>query len=227
MFNIKQILKYHNCSGYLKRYHNFAGNYLITFNRSFCEVHSNILLDFEQNENDHFHRYMASNKQYRSCIAFLDCVHQTTLPVDANFVLNSTLSGQSVQDLLEYFKIVLRSIEEIPRKVDDPKFLQFCELIRSRVSDFTDDQLLDLLKILTLWPKDYRKVSSEFFSICKTVDDETVKRMKQYGRDRLLLTMDHFYRLRVVRYSNFVWENLKRVCRNPDKFVPLYHTSYN
>lgn len=170
---------------------------------------------FEQLENMYFHKVLQRNKNYSKTIAFLDFVRESKTDVDVDTVLSNNLSDKPAILILNYMKDILHLFRNHTERFSEPEFVSFCTILNNKLREYTDDQLLDLLKILTLWPRTERK--NLFYEICKNLDEELTLRDNLWTRDKRLLTMDHFYRLEVIKFSEFFWKNMRRICNEPFK----------
>lgn len=193
-----------------------AQNYLVApVENKLAVIHNH--LDVPAKENEFWYKILSSDGRYRNQLAFLDYLRDVDQSADINQILSSDLSNMAGYPLLKYLKSVLQSCEQNPEVIDRPKVTELVTRLISRVNELSDEQLLNSLKILTLWPN--KSEDQRFFDLCKAVDLEALERSYVWGYNTVLLVMDHFYRLRVLRYSEFVWQNMRRLLRNPGKLV--------
>lgn len=173
-------------------------------------------LDYSQHENEHFHKLLASDKRYVKTIAFLDYLKTPDENcVSFDQVLHENFNEKPAYTLLCYLKLILKSCEKDATLLENPRITTLCETLSSKIADLRDQHFWNLMKVLTLWPN--KEEDQKFFDLCKTIDKDAIRRNRGWGYDSVLLTMDHFYRLRILRYSEFVFDGMKRLWRNPAK----------
>lgn len=168
----------------------------------------------KQAENEFYHSFLARNKKYGATIAFLDYLQEQKPPSDISF-LDQDLSNEHGSTLLTYLHSALLHSKQFPEILEDAKFEKFCDTVVLKLDTINEDHLLNLMKILTLW--DESKRTNSFYSICRSIDKKIQFNYRTWGFDRCLLINDHFYRLRVIRYSEFVWSSMKRLWRDPNR----------
>lgn len=174
---------------------------------------------FTQNENNTLYQHLKVRPNYRQTLAFLDYVNVKSDSKDAEAILNEDLRLIPKHRLVDDFKSICHSYCKDPKQLNHPIFVKFCEYVIEEVPQLQDNQLLNILKILTLWPRTEDGNNNLFYRICKAIDEESCKRSSLWNRNQLLLATDHFHRLGVMNFSSFAWQSLGRLCRNPRRLV--------
>lgn len=174
---------------------------------------------FSQNENNVMYQHLKLHQNYRQTLAFLDYVNEKSVSKEASAILNEAPSQIPKYQLVDDFKSICHFYCCDPNRLNEPNFVKFCEYLIDEIPQLQDKQLLNILKILTLWPRTEDSNNDLFYRICKAVDEETCKRCSAWNRNQLLLTIDHFHRAGVMNFSSFAWQNLGRLCRSPGRLV--------
>lgn len=181
---------------------------------------------FTKHENDVMYNHLKLHQNYRQTLAFLDYIKEKSAPNEADTILNQDLSQIPKYKLVDDFKSICQFYCCDPERLNQPEFIKFCEYLIDEIPQLQDDHLLNILKILTLWPRTEEANNDLFYRFCEAVDKETCKRSSKWSRNQLLLTMDHFHRAGVMNFSSFAWNSLGKLCRNPQRFVDALITSW-
>lgn len=220
--NSLTIFKCRSCWKYLSRLVSTNSNNLFfSTHRSnkfvIRSAHDNIesTYVYKRIENEYYHSFLTKNKKYVASIAFLDYINEQNPPTDVAF-LNEDFDKQHGITLMTYLHGALRHSQQNPGILDDARFINLCDALKSKISSINEDHTLNILKILTLWDQSRR--NQAFFDICKSIDKAIGIRYRTWGFDKCLLTMDHFYRLQVLRFSEFAWQAMKRLWRDPNRY---------
>lgn len=86
----------------------------------------------------------------------------------------------------------------------------------ANASQFSDEQLMSILKLISLWNIKNLK-DPNFYSFWSTFDKQCVVRYKNWSLNKILLFMDHWYVMKLSRLSNFVWLGLRKLARKPSR----------
>lgn len=163
-------------------------------------------------ENEYFHSLLMKDKKFVNTIAFLDCLKEVEECKNVQEILTTDFSQETVGQLISHLRSVL-SCEENRNISKTEEFKSLCDALISKVRNLNDEQVLLVLKVLTLWPG--KEVDPNFYNICKAIDKQLLMMFRSWPTDKILYGMDHFYRLEVIRFSEFVWTAMKRVLREP------------
>lgn len=169
---------------------------------------------YKKAENEYYHSYLARNKKYAGTIAFLDYTPES-VSRDVDSILNEAFEDKHGVTLIAYLHAALEHSRESAAIYDDARFIKLCETLSSKVTTLHEDHVLNVLKVLTMW--DESKRDAAFYDVCRTIDKMFLQRYKLWGFDRCLQIIDHFYRLQVLRFSETVWNLMKRLWRDPNK----------
>lgn len=98
----------------------------------------------------------------------------------------------------------------------DAAFDGFRERLADVAPAMTDDQLIAVFKLVSLWnvqdannPK-YKELWSAFDALC-------IRRYRYWNTDKLLLCMDHWYTMNLSMYSKFVMLGVKTLAGRPSR----------
>lgn len=169
-------------------------------------------LDKQLQENEFWYKMLINDKRYSNHLALLDNLESIDETIDINTISNNNFAPKSGYLLMKYLKSVLQSNTSVIRS---ESVTELTKQLQSKLKDLSDEQLINLLKILNIWPN--KDSDQRFFDLCKAIDVEALQRSRAWGYNTILLVMDHFYRLQVMRYSDFLWQSMKRLWRNPGK----------
>lgn len=169
-------------------------------------------LDKQLQENEFWYKMLVNDKRYSNHVALLDYLENIDGIIDLNMILNNNFASRNGYLLTKYLKNVLRSNTSVIRS---ESVTELTKQLQCKLKDLSDEQLINLLKILNIWPD--KGTDQRFFDLCKAIDVEALERSRAWGYNTILLVMDHFYQLQVMRYSDFLWQNMKRLWRNPGK----------
>lgn len=216
--------RYVSCWKYLRRYVTQDNNSsFLHVNRNFMlairSIHE-ISVHSKSAENDYFHSFLAKNKKYAETIAFLDCTPIMELPTDIESVLQQNFENKPLIKLINYLHGALLHSHNFPIILEDPNFKRLCDTLISKIDTIHDDDIVHLFKILALWKEEYR--GNLFYEVCKSIDIACLSRYRIWGRSKCLLIMDYFYRLGVLKYSQFVWNCMNKLWRNCDRLKNYY-----
>lgn len=169
------------------------------------------------NENNALYEHLKLRQNYRQTLAFLDYVKEKSMAEDADMILRNEPSQIPLHKLVDNFRTICQSYCCDPERLNDPKFVILCEFLIEKIPELTDEQLMNTLKILTLWPRIEDGNDDLFYRLCKAVDDHLCQRGALWDRNKMLLVIDHFHRLGVINFSSYSWKNLGKLCRNPER----------
>lgn len=98
----------------------------------------------------------------------------------------------------------------------DPVFGPFRERLMAVLPDITDQQLIDVFELIPVWNE--RDVKDPVFrELWSAFDKECVHRYKRWSLNKILLFMDHWYVMRLSRFSDFVWLGVRKMARKPSR----------
>lgn len=165
-------------------------------------------------ETKYYHDVIASNPLYSSTIAYK--IDSKDYKLDLKFadnLLNNDFVNKDYYNLQNDFITLLSN--QVPDLVTDKRFEQLCRCLLNEIKNLTDEQLINVLRGMLFWPNE--ELNELFFEICKELDNICLQRCKYWGIERCLFAMDHFYRLNVIRYSEFVWVSIGRLSNKISK----------
>lgn len=103
-------------------------------------------------------------------------------------------------------------------QLQDTVFAGLRDRLAAVLPNMTDEQLMDALQLIARWdtknPKD--PVYCEFWSL---FDKQCTARYKNWSLNKLLLYMDHWYSMDLIKLSNFVWFSVRKLARKPSRYV--------
>ncbi|XP_058818306.1 uncharacterized protein LOC131681507 [Topomyia yanbarensis] len=112
-----------------------------------------------------------------------------------------SLSGQ---DLLIQFGQVVEICRQNEICISDRRFDQFVEALVNRIASFSDEQLIESLRLLVELGPTPAVNTRNFLDIWKALDQVCLKRITTWKTDELLHMADQWYPLRLSKIGRFV-----------------------
>lgn len=104
--------------------------------------------------------------------------------------------------------------------VSETRFDRIVDLIVNQCESFTDQELLDTLRILTIFPPAPGVGSRNFLELWSALDDECMNRLDNWSTEMRLLACDHWFKLHMAKVSKFPMQATKRLGRNLKRLSP-------
>uniref|UniRef100_A0A8D8M406 FAST kinase domain-containing protein 5 n=1 Tax=Cacopsylla melanoneura TaxID=428564 RepID=A0A8D8M406_9HEMI len=163
-------------------------------------------------------------------------VEEEDLITDSEFekLTKTDFSNADKSDILESFKKITYYMYEKEDNLTHPSFDNICQALVSSIKDLSNDDICKLMYLLQIWsPKCYRK-DRNYFDIFAEIDKIQIERLSQgnnyYSLDQLLLLIDFWSHLNLLRSSNFCKLGLRKLLNkshqlNAKQFVQVmfYH----
>lgn len=169
---------------------------------------------FPEIENERFHQILRKNVAYRPLMMHND---------DVGTEVQNVLKKQNVSPHLDVFlsnfdyysrfeiisrfnKLTSLSPENQNELFINKKFVQACEHLINRISDWNNKEFFCLMQVMTKF--NFRSCITPIlrplrFMIGKAFDDECIKRAPQISTEQLFQSCDFFFYLRYSKYSKF------------------------
>lgn len=209
-------------------------SWLHGFNRNTClnvkQIHLMKCLaakKFIDYENTHAHNIMeCSPKTYQLFMPVTNEIYNISL-TDAilskyGAVEESVIKAvsQNPDKVIKDFKTIVHYCKETNTLFSDERFTYFTKHFCSNISELSDEQLLDSLKLCNLLPIEESVRAPNFIEVWNSLDLECCCRMNRWTTDQLLFISDAWYNLRLARICDFVSEALYKLGRKVVKMTP-------
>lgn len=127
--------------------------------------------------------------------------------VASNF-LDKNWHTVSIDDLMQGLFDVVSYCRKTEVQISDTKFDSIVDAITERRYEFTDNQLMDLLKSLMILPETPTKHTRNFWDIWLAIEEVNVDRMSDVNYPKRFLIADHYYRLNLGRTTHYTYRTL-------------------
>ncbi|GAB0087180.1 uncharacterized protein DMENIID0001_014600 [Sergentomyia squamirostris] len=105
-------------------------------------------------------------------------------------------------------------------KISDERLDDFMGAMVQRCGDFTDEQLLKSLRMLTHFPPAEGLNTRNFVELWSSLDDACVERVDKWKTDELLLVCDHWYALNLAKVCKCTFQCTKKLGRKLKSLSP-------
>lgn len=122
---------------------------------------------------------------------------------EINDYLTKTWSLLPIPEIVEAFKRISYFASKNEECIADPKYTRIVKYLVANTRQLTDLEIAGILKGLALWPLLHTRKDDNFKTLFATLDKECVRRASRWTVDELLLISDHWYKVRMARYSSF------------------------
>lgn len=112
-----------------------------------------------------------------------------------------------------FISLGIYSASNLSITMDDERFNDLICALVDKCSAFTDDQLIDCLIAIQIWPPSDHVKTEHFLKVWKILDKVCVARQFDWSIDKMLYIMDLWYCMKLVRLSDFVFKGLLRMSK--------------
>ncbi|XP_055537428.1 uncharacterized protein LOC129725511 [Wyeomyia smithii] len=113
-------------------------------------------------------------------------------------------SSLTVSDLLQQFRRVVEVCRRDELCISDNRFDEFVDALVSRSSEFSDEDLVESLRLLVELGPTPKVNTRNFLELWQALDKECLKRVIGWDVDKLLFMADQWYPLRLAKIGKFV-----------------------
>jgi hypothetical protein len=175
---------------------------------------------FKEAENGYAHAILERNPVYSSTLAPKEYSGGTEIIPDDQFqyMITKEWHNESAESVFVSFEKVSLYCSKKLISVREEMFDGLIKEVAQKCPQLSDDDLIRILACLRLWPAENAS-SRNYVELWNAVDKECTVRMKKWDRNKLLLVADHWYLLRLGRFSGFMWHCTVRLSRRPEKLT--------
>lgn len=123
-------------------------------------------------------------------------------------------------EVLNHLKVIAKYCTDNNVCISHDQFDSFVDYFTVKVFEFTDDQLLEALKILTCIPETDSLNTKNFVEIWSSLDDACVNRLQTWDIDQIHLVCDHYYILNLGKVNRFNWAANRKIGKRIRKMPP-------
>lgn len=129
-------------------------------------------------------------------------------------VTNSQLASQ-FQTIAHYCRT-----HQIP--ISEDRWDGIVDLFLERIESFSDEEIRDTIRILTIFPPAPGVGSRNFLEMWTALDDACLQRLDSWSTEERLLVCDHWYKLNMAKVAKFPLQSTKRIGRNLKRLSPSH-----
>ncbi|NP_001135930.1 FAST kinase domains 5-like [Nasonia vitripennis] len=188
------------------------------------ESHTKAEIQAPLNTTGFAHRFMESSEAYSNTLSSTLKVNEDLQIEEIESILQKQWISMSIPEILENFECLSINARKNEESINHPKYHGILEVLKNKLPDFIDQQIHHFFRCLELWK--YDGTEEVYKSLLTTLDNECLKRMPGWSTEEILLTNDHFYKLRMARYLEFTWHSLRKLGSKPRKMTPTHLVQY-
>ncbi|XP_049958925.1 FAST kinase domain-containing protein 5, mitochondrial [Schistocerca serialis cubense] len=175
---------------------------------------------FAEGENAYAHTVFERLPVYSQTLA--PAVIEVKHVSEENFqeIVKTDWSDGKVDDVYAAFETVSHYVASHPHEISDELFSNLCAAVADKSEKMSDENLFGMLRCLRLWPMAKSVETPNFAKIWRSVDKECVKRIKTWDLNTVLYVCDHWYKLYLVRKSDFMWFANFKLGKKPTRLLP-------
>lgn len=174
---------------------------------------------FVQRENDFNHSVLENNPAYsRTVFKFNEEEFKKkydTSEEEFNNVISRLDWSNVTPD--ETFKCFIKAgvyvSKHLKVPLSDSRFKHLSDGFVSKCKHLTDDQLIESLISLSVWPESESVLEINFLNVWKTLDAQLLERYINWNIEKRLYVIDVWYKLKLTRLSEFVFLVTMRLSR--------------
>ncbi|VVC42712.1 Hypothetical protein CINCED_3A008452 [Cinara cedri] len=176
---------------------------------------------FIDNENSNAHNTMVNDPAYSRTVVSRDNRIDLPTVTEAQFrdLIAENFRPSTAEKTCDDFQKVTAYAISSGFALVDATLDTLREQLVAVLPTMTDDQLIAVFKLISLWntkdvndPK-YKKLWSLF-------DEQCIERHQNWSVDKLLLVMDHWYIMNLLRFSEFVMVGVSKLASKPFRLTP-------
>ncbi|VVC42713.1 RAP domain [Cinara cedri] len=128
-------------------------------------------------------------------------------------------SAATVDEVCDNFLLITSYSAPRGLQLQDTVFDELRNRLVTILPDMTDQQLMDMLQLIARWnvKNPYDPIYRKFWSL---FDKQCIARYKNWSLNKLLLYMDHWYAMGLIKLSDFVWLSVRKLARKPSRLTP-------
>lgn len=181
---------------------------------------------FSQVENDFNHSVLERNPAYSNTVLKFDKEefkkNYATSEEEFNNIV-SRIDWASVtpdETFISFVKAGVYAAERLHVPLSDSRFKHLSEGFVTKCKHLTDDQLIESLLALSVWPPSESVLEENFLKVWKAIDATLLEKYYDWDINKRLYVIDVWYNLKLTRLSEFVFLVTMRLSRKILKFSP-------
>ncbi|XP_046488900.1 FAST kinase domain-containing protein 5, mitochondrial [Neodiprion pinetum] len=176
---------------------------------------------FNNAEDQYAHSVMEAREAYAENLVqpLPGCTEEIAEDEIENY-LNKSWKALPIEEIIYAFKRITYYAKKNDECIIDEKYSKFIKYLIANCEKFTDSELSDVLRFIALWPPKYTKKDKCFKSFYKALDKECIRRAPNWSYNELLYFCDHWYFLRLLKYTDFSWYIMGKTISKPSKLTP-------
>lgn len=144
----------------------------------------------------------------------------TSIDINLDYFAEKNWSEQSSDEILNFFKTLITYCKQTETCISNNKFDSFIDAFTVKCFEFTDDQLIEALKILIHLPECPAATTRNFIECWNALDDNCVERLKDWSFEYALYVCDLWYQLKLAKINTFNWNAIRKIGRKVRKLTP-------
>ncbi|XP_012250746.2 FAST kinase domain-containing protein 5, mitochondrial-like [Athalia rosae] len=166
-------------------------------------------------ENRYAHSVMVRTKSYRETLANIPVIDRNCIgEIELDELLTQDWRLASIPELKKSFREISYHVHEHQEDLYSNKYADILESLSSRCREFNDFELCHVMQSLMLWLAVVREQDTPISNFYSALDNECKLRAPKWQTKKLLLILDHWYRLRFMKESEFVTLAMLRLGQN-------------
>ncbi|KAK8386176.1 hypothetical protein O3P69_010711 [Scylla paramamosain] len=207
--------------------HTSRGSFNKVVARSFHSGTVLLVKEFNDTENEHAHAVLRSLPAYHATTVAKEetsgstFYHQYTFPP-----LDSEWARCSADEVANRFIATSQECRYRPMDLEDRKHSELCSALVRNLRQLSDNQLLQVLSALSLWPPTNATTTPNFVALWNALDQACTERINRWDMTRMFLVADHWYALRLSRISMYNIQMTKLLGRKVSTMGPTQLVQY-
>lgn len=173
---------------------------------------------FLENENTNAHNTMINDPTYNETVINPYVPEDLPIVTDKEFhyLVNQDFKSRTTDEIYQDFLRISSYIVGKNFSLLDSIFNGLRNELIASLPNITDDQLMSIFKLMPLWKLNNSK-DPMYYKLWSEFDKQCVERHKKWSLNKLLLCMDHWYIMKLSKFSNFVWVGIRKLARKPSR----------
>ncbi|XP_017774452.1 PREDICTED: FAST kinase domain-containing protein 5, mitochondrial [Nicrophorus vespilloides] len=189
--------------------------------RSICRSSTQNAKLFLDRENMHAYKVIEHKSAYGQ-VNLQDLFLRTgTTEINSELEMNVMLSQdwriQTATDIVRAFRIALPVCIENNINLSDTRFNNLTDGLLDNVEKITDEELIEMLDLLALYPETESFKSHNYHDIWSALDDVCCWRLSSWDKENVFPIADRWYKLNLGKLCDFIYEVLEKLSRKPTK----------
>ncbi|XP_046748545.1 uncharacterized protein LOC124412589 [Diprion similis] len=177
---------------------------------------------FENAEEKYAHSIMEAREAYaENLVQPLPACTEEIAEEEIENYLNKSWKGLPIEEIVYAFKRISYYAKKNGECITDEKYCKFIRYLIENCKKFTDSELSDVLRFVTLWPLKHHRQDRSFESFYKALDKDCIRRAPNWSPNKALYFCDHWFSWRLLKYTDFSWFIMNKNILKPSKLTPI------